>query len=355
MSPAGFNFSSIVDIGFVLLVTAACLKGLSTGASPAERVAERWRNELRELEKVLRNLISEASTASSSLDRRLLRRKAELEQLLKQIENGAPVRAASKPKPAAKPAGDTWELGEIGELPNDSWKVAAEQSAEETGTEESFDPGDTSELDELMGDTVDSVSLSRASQQLARTAAPKAPMPSILRPPAQKTLSSKIEIIKSPAETEEKTPEEIAEEKTFSKMSIMDPTAYRIARRLLASGTEIHIVARKLDLPASEVRLLDKLMRQEGRPDGVSVGANYKPTETVPASKIVRSRTAQEKVAKEKAGLSDALGVVAAKSASKPSGNAFQAVELTAAQVLEHGEALNESLEYAIEREVALL
>ena len=55
------------------------------------------------------------------------------------------------------------------------------------------------------------------------------------------------------------------EQATFQGTSIMDQATYRIARRLLLAGKELHIVARKVDLPVSEIRLLDRLIREEDK------------------------------------------------------------------------------------------
>lgn len=50
MTGAGINFSSIVDLGFVLLVTAVSIRSLTTSSLDGEKFASRWRRELKELE-----------------------------------------------------------------------------------------------------------------------------------------------------------------------------------------------------------------------------------------------------------------------------------------------------------------
>jgi hypothetical protein len=70
-----------------------------------------------------------------------------------------------------------------------------------------------------------------------------------------------------------------------------DPIAYRIARRLLSQGIEIHVVARKLDLPVSEIRMLDRLMLDEAEASERRP-AVYRRVEPIPERKIVRSQNA---------------------------------------------------------------
>jgi hypothetical protein len=316
-----FGFSNLIDMGFVLLVTVACLKSLRSDPTAAERVAERWRGELRELEKTLRGLIEEASSASGTLDRRLMRRKEELETLLQKIQTASAPAESPAAAPAKSPAvlrgaeDDRWELGDIDELPNETWAAAAPTAPAMSRPQRPANP-----LEELLAEAEDSISISLSAAAKAGTlrTAPaatraQAPAPAALlqtrtSPGGEQSLRNRIEIIKN-AEEAQPTPQEIAEQETFQQMSIMDPTAYKIARRLLAGGTEIHVVARKLELPLSEVRLLDRLMRQEAHdaaaPDaGTTASApaatNYKPTEVVPSSKIVRSKPLATQISRER-------------------------------------------------------
>jgi len=300
-----------VDVGFVLLVSAVCVRSLTSSETDAERVAGRWRSELLELERVLRELITEAGTASSNLDRRLLKRKAELETLLKKLEDGAPP-APQAAKVSPRAVEQEWRLGDAEEFPNESWN----QSPDETDTEpydggsiveSRFEPAEVEELgglEALVEQAADTIELSSQIERsvvpaLSTTlptrsavAGPKAQRALPADKPASATatkasLAARIEKIQA----NEKDEEERVAQETFKRLSIMDPTAYRIARRLLADGTEIHVVARKLDLPVSEMRLLDRLMREESaqRERNLEVGPNYKQIEAIPARKIVRS------------------------------------------------------------------
>lgn len=364
MSWALTNLNSVVDVGFVLLVSAVCVRSLTGSSSEAERIAARWREELRELERALRELITEAGSASSSLDRRLLRRKTELETLLKKIEDnqqmpvGTPAlnKASIAQKARAEaPRNETqWELGSSPEFPNESWvesaaEVEEEYEIEETEAEFDSDLGSLAELVESASDTIElstkiekSTMVTRQAKPAARAAAPAKVTPSAT---AASALAAQIEKVQADQQEQE---ERVAQE-TFKRLSIMDPTAYRIARRLLADGTEIHVVARKLDLPVSEIRLLDKLMREETaqRARELEVGPNYKPTEIVPAKKIVRS-TARKKPTGLRSSLDIQKEVTSASPATRTAAPAR-----TIEQSLE--ESIEIDVEGEIERELALL
>ena len=285
MTFAQLSFSGLIDMGFVMLVAASCIVSLrgAGGGEDGEESASRWRAELKELEQVLKGLIEEASAASTQLDRRLLQRKQELELLLGRLEAGqaligsessaqvaAPAAARPAPKAAAASKRPTqeregrWVLGEdeIGSLAKRP--VAS-----------SFD--DLADAADLLNDRIE---LSSATPQPAPTAKTAAPRPqataesAVARPraaqPAQAAAPREARAFgpSAPAtlatqlEAAEALQDEV-ERETYEQLSIVDPTAYRIARRLLAAGKEIHVVARKLDLPVSEVRLLDRLMRHE--------------------------------------------------------------------------------------------
>lgn len=116
--------------------------------------------------------------------------------------------------------------------------------------------------------------------------APQKPAGRPLTANQENGLAAQIEKIQLNKNQPEPSVEE-EDDEIFSRLSIMDKTAYKIARRLLAAGAEIHVVARKLDLPVSEIRLLDRLMREHGEAKikETEAGPNYKPTETIPRKK----------------------------------------------------------------------
>ena len=216
------SLQQCTDIGFMLLVCFVCAKVLfgQNGGGDVRRAE--WRSELSELEASLRGLIAEASTASSALDRNLLQRKRELEQLLAQLEGHeqkpivppAPVSGYNRSKKPNKEAAPTEEL------PNPTWGIPATSSGQEPAPV----PSGNATSEWSLGSSV----LQGAKQQ-----------------------------------EQEGEVEDPLERETFAQMSIMDPITYKVARRLLIAGKEIHVVARKLELPISEIRLLDRLMRRE--------------------------------------------------------------------------------------------
>lgn len=244
MTTGQLDFASVIDIGFVLLVTFACLRSLRSDEGGVQTPA--WREELAEVQHALKGLIAEAGAASSQLDRNLLKRKEELEALAKRLDESESrlgarpsVKASSiKPEPApAKPAPTK------NDMPNASWTFG------DLGAD---DNGLLGAVDSL----ADTITLSNPLPP--RAAEPKPTTPPKFAPSAPRTITDDIELLKS----DEK------ERAIYERLSIIDPVAYRIARRLLAGGKEIHVVARKLGIPISEVRLLDRLIRQdEGLPE----------------------------------------------------------------------------------------
>ncbi len=247
MTTGQLDFASVIDIGFVLLVTFACLRSLRSEGSDQTPA---WREELAEVQHALKGLIAEAGAASQQLDRNLLKRREELEALATRLDESearlAP-RAAAKPAPvktdAAKPAPKQKTVQD--DMPNASWTFGDLDS-------------DASLLTAVDG-LSDTLTLSNPLPGAAKSVEPKssAPQPKFA-PSAPRTITDDIELLKS----DEK------ERAIYERLSIIDPVAYRIARRLLAGGKEIHVVARKLGIPISEVRLLDRLIRQdEGLPE----------------------------------------------------------------------------------------
>ena len=284
------NPQNMLDIGFVLLVSIACIRSLWGSSASAEHNRRQLRAELESLEETLRTLISEAGSASSRLDRSLLQRKQELEKLLIKLDNKEKSLSVNgeQPRRYASAAASSFRGETEDELPNESWnespiqrsgikgspsressprsperfilgtenKPAATKAAATNGKllQRAKVAGQTApnraaalekQLAVMAEATDDSISLSsRAAANLSLPAtAPKQP----------KTLQEEIELIRS----------DPLEGKAFIHTSIVDPTTYRIARRLLLEGKEIHVVARKLDLPVSEIRELDRLLREQ--------------------------------------------------------------------------------------------
>ncbi len=251
------NSSNLIDIGFTVFTTAICIKFLTQQTIDNEKAISHWRKELRGLEQTIRALITEATTANNSLDRTLVKRKSDLEKLLyklEKIEN---------------------KLDRAEELPNESWSRKEDDIRLEKIVEE-----DQIELGFLAEDTRDSVSLStkhNSAENLKSAKALSVRTSAIIKNKATKNLREEIEI---------KKPGKIKQEQINT--SILEPVTLKVAKRMLAQGKEIHVVAKKLDLSLSQIRVLDRMLREQGMES--EAGPNFKKLETVPATKIVRNK-----------------------------------------------------------------
>lgn len=203
----GFTPDQLIDTGFVLFVIFTC--GYSLFGKTAKGPSKKWMDELATLQEGLRELISEASAASSNLDRTLVRRKQELETLLKKLE-------ATKESAFSTKASSRREE----EFPNETWVMDRPKTPAPAGK---------------------------------KAAAPQ-PEPRVSSQDSD--LARRIEVF--------------LESKTSSRPSAsedsIDPVAYKVARRLLENGNEIHIVAKKVGLPLEEIRVLDSMIEREEKP-----------------------------------------------------------------------------------------
>lgn len=213
------GFAQLIDICFVALVTICCLSALASTSNRGENRAREWKRELEELRRSLELLISEAATASRSLDKSLSERQEQLADLLARIESSAEVRAAAE-LPRAK-------------APNRPVETAA--SAAQRPAADAFDPDSPNPSWE---------------RELPKASAPE----------NDGSLRGQIEVTRQSAARAKKSD---TRHVTIQRKRSIDPLAERVARRLLSRGQEIHIVARKLDLSLSDVRLIDRELREE--------------------------------------------------------------------------------------------
>lgn len=220
------DYKTLIDIGFVLFVVAICARSLRGGTSSAStnNLTAAWKVELEQLTTSLRELVDEASASSRNLDRKLQQRKKELESLLLELNQ----------RSAALQEDDD-------DLPNETWRVEP-RSKQAKGNERSS---------ERYSEHVQKIekALQKKKEQLQAKEAKKP-----LRNQLAATLASQIEV------TNEK------EEKEFlnNPTSITDPVALSIAKRLLLAGKELHVIARKIEVPVSEIRALETYLRSEG-------------------------------------------------------------------------------------------
>lgn len=243
---APINVGTLTDIGFVVFVSIACWQSLFAPARSEERRRGKWKAELTQVESMLKTLITEAGSAGVHLQTSLLERQRELETLLERIEGaqGEPTQFTIGTKAAAPRKGAAVYSTEV---PNESWlkpfqvPVAAPAPVQAPKAA----PVKAPTLETLAAQRTDQVSLSAASMAAMRPA----PTPQAARP----DLNSQIEMTRAAT----------AQEFPSQNSPVRDPMAYQVAKRLLAEGKEIHVVSRKLELPLAEVRMLDKLMRQE--------------------------------------------------------------------------------------------
>lgn len=197
------DLQAVVDIGFMGLVSFVCFQSLlRVKDDGSARKAE-----LLQLEHALKELIEEASAASMQLDRSLSRRKAELERLLERLPSEESLQLNTKPHRASEPKHG------IDDLPNETWMERPRNKNPQQSA---------SGLERLAAQKQDTVTLSSRQQE-----------------------EDKKELLEG-----------------FEESAIIDPVAYKIACRLLREGKEIHVVARKLELPVSEVRAIDTRIRK---------------------------------------------------------------------------------------------
>lgn len=216
------QLSGFVDIAFVLLVVGICVRSLITKLQPNPH-EEQWKGELLELEESLRKLIEDASSAGRDLNQNLLLRKSELQSLIERLEKSE---VEKHPKPVVKAHAKSPKTDD---LPNPSWEKPRESLRKR-------DTGETP----------------------------------VGRGPANESLRRQIEV--SAQELAQLQDDLHEQEGGFEDVVVNnapdapeDPSesvARRVARRLLLRGQEIHVVARKVELPLTEVRKIDQGLRQ---------------------------------------------------------------------------------------------
>ena len=239
------TLAQTVDVLFFGSLTLAVAKLLYRPALKADAAALSNSPELKNLELTLKDLLGEAAQASSSLDRSLTQRKRELERLLEKIETKE--KLAEKENSQIEQANELLSSAitlstpiEEQEHSKGSWMTIGED--EEPRTSRDVEP---TGLQTLVESQKDSVTISRRPRANA----------GIVPPP----IISKVEKLV------------LEQKKTAAKVRELpdgltgkgEPSAYRIAKRLLSEGKEIHVVARKLEIPLADVRLLDRLLREE--------------------------------------------------------------------------------------------
>ena len=221
------NAAQLADTGFVLFVVFTCGYSLFGNSSGPSAKSKRWIEELRQLQETLRELIGEATAASSSLDRTLQKRKLELEKLLQRLESATESREITDDYP-----NETWvNRSRASEAPPQQVRAPAPQRATTP-----------------QRGGVQSSQLTQA--QLTQALNNRRAQAQAMIDPQESDLARRIEVFLDGKKPLRATSEDGP-----------DPVAYKVARRLLQEGKEIHIVAKKVGLPVEEVRVLDSMLR----------------------------------------------------------------------------------------------
>ncbi|HMO19211.1 MAG TPA: hypothetical protein PKA63_14065 [Oligoflexia bacterium] len=238
MDITSFGTQQIIDIGFGLLVIGICVKTLLTDRDRLGKERARWKEELEDLQHSLQSLIADAADASQVFDKRIQRRTSELDALIRRAERSvAEARKVSS------------SFDENGFARSDSNLLA-----------EPFDPP--------WAQMVDGIPERKSAGLLETDILEETVKKTKRRPAVEKEVQKNTKgDIRTPLQSqiEMQSEQEARDEEVFRQTSIVDPVAFRIAKRLLLEGKEIHIVARKLELPVSEIRHLDSLLRQEAQ------------------------------------------------------------------------------------------
>lgn len=216
----------IVDVLFVALVMAACFYNMTRGSEAYGQQIIKWREELGALRLDLKDLIEHAGEASSNLDRRLIRRKEELECLLKDLskkEDEVSRLLNGEKKP-------------INSLPNHTWldkdlELAQENPSEDGGSAYDIWQDEPAQITTAHFDLPSSLELDAEEQSEANYAHELPPRKNISR---RNTLAEPIDV-----------------------------DTYRVAKRLFAAGHSPEVIARKMQLSKAKVEMLAKIINGE--------------------------------------------------------------------------------------------
>jgi hypothetical protein len=274
------HLDQLVDIGFGLLVAGICIKTLFTDRNALKKQRELWRQELGELENSLKSLITDASDASEIFDKNIRHRQKELAALLEKVEHVIQTSntTAQSSDNSKETAPDSRSFTKNSSVEDPPW-VHTQPEFLSVADKVQSSLEDASKRSSLRHKTL-------ATQGKHQTQAEK----------IDKTLALKhqIEI--------EKQEQEKADNEIFQQTSIVDQVAFRIAKRLLLEGKELHVVARKLELPVSEIRHLDTLLREQAQRKNLPLPKALEEKEIRRVRGIVRNTgtTAKENDAEQK-------------------------------------------------------
>lgn len=252
------------DFGFALLVGGICLRTLLFDREANTKQRAIWKHELLELEKSLRELIDEASHASEVFDRQLNTRQKTLESLVEKSESLLKASISNSVKTNSR---DRLRPNEIRTKKSNSTRLNSANNSADWIYGDDLPNHLASALEES-----DDVVLNQVPVQNKKT--------------QQIRKEQQIQSAENSKAAEEE--QQIIDEKIFSQTSIVDPVAFRIAKRLLLEGKELHVIARKLEIPVSEIRHLEMLIRQHAQSEHVDLPDTFKSKEIETVKKVIR-------------------------------------------------------------------
>ena len=229
------SLAGFTDSAFVLLVMFACWRALSGSTNSGN--TKRWKQELSVLESSLRDIVSEATIASGTLDKQLMRRQEDLELLLRRIEkaqvNFAELRHQDNPDQSravgrAQHQASRLPANEPGRFKDDAATSPTDKYLDSERSPVDFNDSTFTDEDE---------DLPNPTWRKRQPTVPQAAPP----------LRQQIEMVR--ANDSARAEREL--------LRTIDPVALRVAERLLQSGQKIHVVARKLELSIAQVRAID--------------------------------------------------------------------------------------------------
>ena len=257
MEISGISIEQFSDIGFALLVGGICLRTLLFDRDANIKQRAIWKHELTELEKSLRQLIDEATQASELFDKQLTFRQQSIEELLDRAEKMASTSyAKASVSQSAKSNSE-----------NKSESKSLRPPKKEIEVEKDWEFGE-----DLPDHLIDALELTEDKTTIRKDSTKKV----------------KSNVVENYTATAVEKKAAIAEEKIFSQTSIVDPVAYRIAKRLLLEGKELHVIARKLEIPVSEIRHLETLIRQYAQVEHADLPETFLAKEIGDVKKIIR-------------------------------------------------------------------
>ncbi|MCC6933927.1 MAG: hypothetical protein IT292_11870 [Deltaproteobacteria bacterium] len=220
--------SMIVDVLFAGLVMATCFFSLTKDGEAGAKKLSLWHQELGDLQNALKELIEDAGVASNNLDRRLLKRKEELEKVLAELESKEQTLCQN----AATKAEDS------SSLPNSSW------------LEQDIERESVADYEKLVSE-----------YEIWHSEKPRQVVPKnsqVLQPKVAELAVKQEKVQKEKQQLDE------SQQLTLLKRTLndnIDIQTYRVAKRLISQGHNTSVVARKMQIPASQVRIIENVIK----------------------------------------------------------------------------------------------